>query len=365
LFFLILVFVLSSSCNAGDWKSSLDFHLDLREFNYPRFFHRGLCDYEVGITQERLPRRHETSGINPHSDEAVYTDNVGNALFWDESLYGYDSPPRPPTNKENLALASLQVTMKNPDGSHDVRLAHIFNSSRHPIDRHFFSYGLSHDVRNHFELKVKNKTVVALPNNLDFWQLYHSTPHSEDGIFYEIGGVYAYKGYTKHGYAHYIDEILGKGSRGAILGVVLHIHTRFDMCGTCAYSLSWELNSPLGFGNGIFAYCSELNKGIPKSQPISFSALVSSRQSHLVWGPDRRTLPSGCPLPDVTIPSEDLWGEYTRKIDFSEDLSKKRRFAQSATPPFFPVPPPAVSSSPLYDFAIGLSNAFRINLPKV
>ena len=39
--------------------------------------------------------------------------------------------------------------------------------------------------------------------------------------------------------------------------VILHVHSRFDMCGSCAYSLDWELKE--GFCRDILDFCRILN----------------------------------------------------------------------------------------------------------
>jgi len=371
-FALILLF---SQCNAGDWKSSLDFELDGSRFGYISSFHRGLCDYEKDIVRK-------TSAYHPGVG-TITADNVGNAVLPTAS---YAAGERSPTNTKNVALASLQIILKDGD-NYDSRFIHIQNQYKSTIDRGsdariFYSYGKPktpdlrdirvkafYKIKDHFneKTKVAKKTLVSCPSKIDrCFETYHQDVHSEDRIFYELGGKYHSKdGELVPGYIRYIDECLKTdGLTSPILAVVLHIHTRFDMCGTCAYALSWELNSSYGFGDGIFNYCNELNNSIPYTKPISFSSLVSSRQSHLVWGSDRRTLPDGPP----SIPIYDqkrLFAEYSSPISLG-DLSKRKKFAQSVIPSFLSSPP-VERTNPFYDFASGryVNTKLRVRFPKL
>ncbi len=341
--FFCSVILLSSCCNAGDWKESLDFVLDGREVNHVTPFQRGLCDYEKQTTENLAPPRGKL-------------DNVGNAVL---SAAEYAAGDRSRTNTKNIALASLQVILENGES----RFTHIENQGAHLGKPHnattdprlFYSFGKepgSHStptnklflrIQGRFKGKIgEHGTTYALPSSLDTCiDTYHQEVHSEERIFYELGELYEYKGQTKPGYKHYIDDILAGSAGVRISAVVLHLHTRFDMCGICAYSLSWELQK--GFGKGIVDYCFELNgEALPK-----FSALVSSRQNHLVWKNGRRTLPSGPPLPTKSLPDASIYRGYVGEIDLGE-LSTHKKFAQWAVPSF--LPPIAPGSSLFYDF---------------
>lgn len=343
-------FLLCFQCNAGSWNEFLDFDLDGRHFVHISSFHRGLCDYEKEVS-ERVPI---VSKVRGRGDLPVECDNVGNMFFTDRDLHYSPLYLRSSANKENLALASLQIIMKKPDGTHDFRFVHITsNGSRD------FSSSAPYDnaVKTYFSQKARSGDPLdAKPSHLSDCDIYHFKPHSEDRIFYEFSIRYK----------DYINAAINRDQTGSILAVVLHIHTRFDMCGTCAYMLNWELKNKSGFGKKIFDYCSGLNNRLfPRSPPISFSSLVSSRQDYLVWGPGRRTLPEGPPLTRPLQSPRDLHSAYRKRIDFSVDLSAERKFAQSFVPSFLPAPP-VEGSNLFYDFAIGRRGpVLRVPLPRI
>jgi hypothetical protein len=247
--FLVAFALISFECFAGSWKQSLDFELDGFSFNHSTLLHRGLSDYERHVSETMIP----PSRIKDE-DVDYSLDNIGNALFRDPKFYLDPYRWKPTTNTTNTALAYLEVIMKMDDTHYDSRCVHVLNTSSLTKPLLFLSSDRwGYDVKKYFKRKIgQTPPTIAEPSSLkDHWQRYHPHPHSEDGIFYELGGSDQWR--------KYIDSAIYGDQQGPIVGVVLHIHTRFDMCGTCAYSLSWELNSPLGFGEKIFKYC-ELKK---------------------------------------------------------------------------------------------------------
>lgn len=79
-----------------------------------------------------------------------------------------------------------------------------------------------------------------------------------------------------------------------------------------------------------------------------FSALVSSRQGFLVWGKERRRLPEDPPfISDLNTYNAD-YGQYKMQIDFENDLSVPKKFAQYIVPAFLP---PITGRNSIYEFA--------------
>jgi hypothetical protein len=250
-------------CGAGSWKQSLDFELDGFSFNHSTLLHQGLSDYERHVSENATP----PSRIK--DEDIGYDYDMGNAIFRDPKFYSDPYSYKSPTNTTNVALASLEVIMKIDATHYDNRCVHILNTSAANSRLFLSSDPWNFDVKNYFKRKIGKipPSIVEPPSLKDHWRHYHPYPHSEDGILYDLGGNDQWKGY--------IDSAINKSLTGPIVGVVLHIHTRFDMCGTCAYSLSWEFNSPLGFGEKIFRHCALKNRTFKAAPPPAFTALNS------------------------------------------------------------------------------------------
>lgn len=339
---ILSLFILSSMSvsEAGLWKSSLDFHLNNKSFSYISSFHRGLSDAAQKKVEDDTPLvRYVSSLPREERTQNLAYDNIGNVFFENRELH-YDNGFRAPINSENIAYASLQVIFDDSSaqfvhitdtvGGRKQQQVRYFSSSTH--DSVF-----SREARDRLNLK-KDANLASKPNsfNTDDFDLYHPNAHSEDKIYYEL---------SRH-YRKYLDKAWGRKPNGTskIIGVVLHLHTRFDMCGSCAYALDWELNDPQGFGQAILEYCYRLNASRTLTH---FSTLVSSRQGFLVWGKERRTLPEGPPLISEPGDYQADYGVYRRQIDLASDLSVPKKFAQSVVPAFLP----PITGNDVYEFA--------------
>lgn len=312
---------LTSLADAGIWKDNFKFHLDAKPFER-NSFHLGLSRRIQGEI-ERWPGR--VYAGDTLGEVEVDHDDVGNLFFTDRAIHREVSVP---TNKENIALASLEVIFKDPAGaltSHYIELQDQIGGTVRR-DTPFFSSKQSH-LSYHAYKRLEQKMRFDIPSkpssfDTDDFSYYHKTAHSEDKIFHLVSRDY--------------DRMIREcwDARGAadkkIRAVILHIHSRFDMCGSCAYSLDWELKE--GFGKSILDLCRTLNAS--SLRPIDISSFVSSRQEYLVWGPSRRTLPVPPLLRDPSSTEAKLRDEYKKIIDFSAELSALKTFAQSVVPPF-------------------------------
>jgi len=334
LFFLIYFFPFFSQ--GGLWKSSLNFGMDGGHYEVDPF-HAGLRYLE----QEKTEHKPE----NP----ALLYDNIGNALFVNPN------ESRLPTNTTNIALASLQVIVQE-GGLKEFYFFHLQDSMQGPggmkVPARFFSSAknsLSSPAYIHLETK-KDGFSSLRPSTFggENFGKYHPFAHSEDKIFYLLN-----KDYKK-----FINAIpLGNKK---IRAVILHLHTRLDMCGSCAYALDWELKNGQGFGPKIFKHCQFLN-GRGHHGSLAVSALVSSRQEHLVWGASRRTLPEGPPQPVFCYYTPPQGHYNTAHAAFSssidlDNFSGTRQFAQSIMPAFND---PIVQNYPTFKMASQPSGAWH------
>lgn len=340
---VVFIFMLCSVsvAEAGLWKHSLDFHLNNKHFSYITPFHRGLSDAAQRKIEETPLTCHISSLPPQQREQNVMYDDIGNVFFENRALHSHNGL-RPPTNSENVAYASLQIIFDD----HSAQFIHITDTVGGRVQRqvrHFSSSTydsfFSREARERLNLK-KTATLTSKPNSFDTDDLdiYHPNAHSEDKVYYTL---------SKH-YRKYLNTVWDKrpSETSKIIGVVLHLHTRFDMCGSCAYALDWELNHPQGFGHAILEYCNRLNATRTLTH---FSALVSSRQGFLVWGKERRTLPEDPPfISNLGTYSAD-YGMYKMQIDFANDLSTPKKFAQSIVPAF--LPPITGNANPIYEFA--------------
>lgn len=339
----VLIFIFPCFSEAGEWKESLDFHLSHKHFPYIDQFHRGLSE-AVQVHTEKNPGVSYVSKRNlPRGEKSLQPidyDTIGNAFYANRDLH-HTYGLRSPTNSENSAYASLQIIFDDfssqfshitdvVGGTEPVE-TRCFSSSGH--NSHFAGKAMIR-LEMKFDAFLSSKPSSFTPNELC---LYHPTSHSEDKIYYALSEVY-----RKH-----IDAAWERKSDGitAIIGVVLHLHTRFDMCGSCAYALDWELNDARGFGQSIIEHCNRLNAGRIITH---FSALVSSKQVFLVWGKERRTLPTPPPFLSDHAHYELYYDNYKRQIDFANDLAIPKKFAQAVVPAFLP---PIRGTNIIYNFA--------------
>lgn len=313
---------LTSLAEAGIWKNTFNFHLDTKPFERDSL-HLKLSRSIQGEI-ERWPERVYVGDTLGKVE--VDHDDVGNLFFKDRAVHGDVSVP---TNKENIALASLEVIFKDPAGAFTSQYIELQDQISEMGERkytRFFSSKTSH-LSDHAYKRLEQKMwfdIPSKPSSFDTYDFsyYHKTAHSEDKIFHLVSRDY--------------DRMIRScwDARGAtdkkIRAVILHIHSRFDMCGSCSYSLDWELKE--GFGKSILNLCRTLNAS--SLRPIDISSFVSSRQEYLVWGPSRRTLPVPPLLRDPSSTDAELRDEYKRVIDFSAELSASKTFAQSVVQPF-------------------------------
>jgi hypothetical protein len=318
---LLYFLCLPSLAEAGTWKESFKFHLDSSPFER-NSLHLGFSK-ETQDEAEKFPD--VVYVASERGDVQVDHDNVGNLFFTDRRIHGRVPIP---TNKENIALASLEVIFKDGAGAFSFAKYDLEDEigGRVRKSTKFFSSKQSHLSGPAYDLLEQKMRfgMASKPSSFgtDDFQIYHKSAHSEDKIFYLLGRNY-------RDIIQKIWKARGNSER-KIRAVILHVHSRFDMCGSCAYSLDWELKE--GFGKNILDFCGTLNGNY--LLPIDVSAFVSSRQEYLVWGPSRRTLPVP-PLPrDPSLSHAQLRDEYKRVIDFSRDLSAPKTFTQSVVPPF-------------------------------
>ena len=316
--FVCLIYSISLA-EACVWKESFKFHLDGAPFDRTPLHIQLSNDVQQKV--EDWPHEVYAGG----GDRPVRHDNVGNLFFIPSSLHVNLSTP---TNKENLALASLEVILKNSVRTFSSQLYHLEDEigGRNTGYTRFFWSRRSH-LSDHAYDRLNSKIGYNLPSkpssfDTNDFGFYHKAAHSEDKIFYLLSRVYR----------RIIRDIFHKRKdvNERIRAVILHVHSRFDMCGSCAYSLDWELKE--GFGRDILNFCRMLNGN--SRLPVDISSFVSSRQEYLVWGPSRRTLPVPPLLRDPSLSNEQLQNEYKRIIDFSADLSGPKTFAQSVILPF-------------------------------
>ncbi len=330
MFIAVFIFTLFSfsAAEAGLWKDSLDFHLNDKHFYYIDLFHRGLSDAAQRKVEHIPPTRHINNLPAKERNQNVMYDNIGNVFFKNRALH-YDNRLRAPINSENMAYASLQVIFDD----YSAQFVHITDTIGGRVQqqvRHFSSSTydsfFSREARERLNLK-KKAFLDSKPSSFDNEDLdiYHPNAHSEDKIYYILS-----KNYRK-----YLKTAWDKkpSEKSKIIGVVLHVHTRFDMCGSCAYALDWELNDPQGFGPLILKHCNQLNATRILTH---FSALVSSRHGFLVWGKERRTLPQDPPFVSNLNTYSDDSGIYKKQIDFASDLSTPKKFDQAIVPAFLP-----------------------------
>lgn len=307
---------------AGSWKSPLNFEFQKHTFGYIDHIHHALSE----VAQRELEKTEASFYCQSKRQNIDLTyDNVGNVFFKDLVLYGAPSF-RTPTNSKNIALASLQVIFDNSISAF-INIKHNVGGRKPLWTRIFKSSGNSSDsgaAKDHLlskcDYQCESKPDIFTRQSIEFC---HPVVHSEDLIFYNVS-----KNYSK--YLKKIWDMRPQNSK--ITGVVLHVYTRFDMCGYCTYSLDWEMKNANGFAYKIEQYChEELNKD--RNISVHVSVLVSSKQGFLVFGPERRSLPSAPPLNHSKPYAQDCYDNYERQISFEENFDR-RTYALYVIPAF-------------------------------
>lgn len=325
--------------NAADWKESLDFKFQGIDFNYIKEFHQGLSDAEEEYSSTKAPPKNITipfKGLKITYDIKGY-DNIGNAILTQhrperelsfEETLELTKIVRAPMNTTNTALGALQVIITNSSKveAHflplidrleykrgNVKFTRFFDSNADESPLYALAAGRLAERLDCPET-VKSKPSLLDQSILEKQINYH--PHSEEKMIACLSIEYE----------HIIRTVWDRKTipDGKINAVILHLHTRRDMCGDCAYIIDWELNHPKGFGSKISAFCKSGALGDPV-----IAAFVSSRQNHNVWGQDRRILRNGPPADKDQ--SFAAFKYYTDPIDLTGSANY---FAQHVISPF-------------------------------
>ena len=316
-YFFIFCIIFATDGWSGPWKQSLNFTLLRTQFDQIDAFHRGLS-----FLERRKTESFRLSGIE---------DNIGNAFFYDDHR-----ELRCRKNTRNVALASIQFVHGFPESLRSY-FSHVtandgqrfFYSSRAPID-----YG--NDVRKHLlnkQYSTKRWHSHYYPNRLtdtSYFEAYHEHPHAEDYVLYELSRN------SERIVQHFAES--HSTPTGPTEAIILHLNTRFDMCGNCAYALDWELRDRFGFAKLMIDEAHRLKIASPN---LFVSAFVSSRQDFSgVWGPARRSLPeivTDLHKPTTNVPYKFRgFNDFTSRLRLSPREDKK--FFQCAVPSFFEAP---------------------------
>lgn len=297
-FIAVVLFTILELCGA-EWKASLNFIHEGVEFKGIGSFHRGLSRMAQQYTESREPEQ----GVQ---------DPIGES--------------QGPKNSENVALACLQIILSNPQAKQALFI-HLFDE-RGGIETEntrFFSTVPGSIYRTHAaeRSRMRDKHPIPTKYTAHNFQCIGAQAHSENIVYYILSRI---------GSNIIKDTLLAKGISNdtyKISGIVLHLHTRLDMCGRCDYSLYWELNDPRGFGDMLLKTCTDWNSDA--RQLVSLGGFVSSRQDYLVWGPSRRTLNYAPPF-QASLGSGN-YQQYLALVNF-EELSAKKEVAQAIIPPF-------------------------------
>ncbi len=300
---------------SGPWRHSLNFTLSKTHFDQIDLFHKGLSFLERGKTESFC-----LGGIK---------DSIGNAAVYDD--HG-DLKCR--KNTRNVALASVQFVYS----SSGVLRSHFSHLTARDGQRFFYSSKTSYpyvdDVQRHLRKKVNPKWQGHYyPNKMaekPYFAAYHQHPHAEDYIFYELSRN------SEQIVQSFVNDSL-REKTDSIEAIILHLNTRFDMCGNCAYTLDWELRDQFGFAQLMVNEAVHLGRN---SSDIFASAFISSRQDYSgVWGPSRRSLPEVISGP-TTKPYK--FDDFTSRLQLSS--KDDRQFFHWAVPSFFDVPSLSVST---------------------
>jgi hypothetical protein len=311
-FIAVVLFTTLELCGA-EWKATLNFIHEGVEFKGIGSFHRGLSRIAQQYTESREP-------------EECVQDPIGESAG--------------PKNSENVALACLQIILSNSQEKQSLFI-HLFDE-RGGIETEntrFFSTvpGSIHRTHAAERSRMRDKHPIPTKYAAHNFQCIGAQAHSENIVYYILSRMAS--NIIK-------DALLAKDISNdtyKISGIVLHLHTRLDMCGRCDYSLHWELNDSRGFRDILLKTCADWNSDA--RQLVSLGVLVSSRQDYLVWGPSRRTLNYAPPF-QASL-GNDNYQQYLALVNF-EDLSAKKEAAQGIIPPFLS---PEMESSELFEAA--------------
>lgn len=312
-YFIVVVLCTTTKLTGAEWKESLNFIHEGVEFKGIGSFHRGLSSIAQSYTESRNP-------------ENGSRDPIGES-------HG-------PKNSENVALACLQIILSNSDEKQSL-FVHLFDERGgiETANTRFFSStpGSMHSTHATERSRMRDKIPIPTKYATHNFQCIGAQAHSENIIYYVLSRMDS----------NIIKRDLRKkevsNDKYKISGIVLHLHTRLDMCGRCDYSLHWELNDSRGFGAILLKTCNEWNADARKL--VSLGVLVSSRQDYLVWGPSRRTLNHAPPF--HVDPSNNSYQKYSELVKL-EKLSANKEAVQSVIPSFLP---PEMENPELFEAA--------------
>lgn len=300
-YFIVVVLCITTKLTGAEWKASLNFIHEGVAFQGIGSFHRGLSSLAQSYTESRNPENGSRDPIGESNG---------------------------PKNSENVALASLQIILNNPQEKRSLFI-HLVDE-RGGIETEstrFFSTVPGSIYRTHAAERSRMRDKFPIPTKYATheFQCIGAQAHSENIVYYILSRMAS----------NIIKDALQakdiSNDMHKISGIVLHLHTRLDMCGRCDYSLHWELNDPRGFRDTLLKTCTDWNSDA--RQLVSLGVLVSSRQDYLVWGPSRRTLNYAPPF-QASL-GKDNYQQYIAFVNF-EDLSAKKEAVQSVIPSFLP-----------------------------
>lgn len=323
LFFILFLLVNSFYSFCGKWKENFITDIDSdKQLNHLDVIHRGLA-YKVMRKTEEKPSQQKVSGA--YKD--VRYNNIGVCFYSATNLHHPPNSLRNPTNTTNYASSSIEYIYKKTNGklrSHIIPMHdygnYIFSSARS---------NLSSQASDHLLVK-KNHIHPTIPDDYDkkIYEIYKPCAHSEDKI------VYLFHNLWETFIEGAITEIKIAGDFSKLKGVLLHIHTRFDMCGSCEYALDWELEN----SNGVAQILKKYALGsVDCDDNLKVGAFVSSSQSHLVWGSPRRTLLEGPPTHHAISPETLLYKtrhDEFRKQESLEDIDAHKKCLKKVIHPF-------------------------------
>lgn len=312
----MVVLCITTKLTGAEWKASLNFIHEGVEFKGIGSFHRGLSSLAQHYTESRKP-------------ENGSSDPIGES--------------QGPKNSENVALACLQIILSNSDEKQSF-FVHLFDERGgiETANTRFFSStpGSIHSTHATERSRMRDKTPIPTKYANHDFQCLGAQAHSENIIYYVLSRM------SSDIIKRDLREKDISNDKYKISGIVLHLHTRLDMCGRCDYSLHWELNDSRGFGAKLLKICNEWNADARKL--VSVGVLVSSRQDYLVWGPSRRTLNHAPPFhADPRHNSYQKYSKYSELVKL-EELSANKEAVQSVIPSFLP---PTIESPELFEAA--------------
>lgn len=286
--FFYSLLLLMSVAAGSEWKTSLNFEIDGVQFSDIDLLHKALSDKAQAYTEEakRYPQNAENS-----------PDSIGEP-YYEYRRDGYDTNGK--KNTENAALATLQIIIKSIEEPNEVKsifsalknsIPSLKNKNDPPNKLRVFSSkaNIGNLLLTHTLSKEREKSLPSSDKfhdtaylHLDRLESGMAKFHSENVVFSVLNrtaGELLETALKKINFDHNVAKIIG---------VVLHLHTRLDMCGRCTHYLQWELNNEVGFAAKLIQKSEKMSRN--SDAKIHFMALVSSRQDYLVWGKSRRTV---------------------------------------------------------------------------